>query len=612
MMRFIFFLIFSLAYFSIEAQQEFTKFGEVTIEDFSATPYDSLASSVILFAKGKYSFDGPHPILEYHIRVKINKRAGFDQWGDFRLGNDFKSVSKIKAATYYFEEGKIRSHFIEKNDIFNDRQSEQKIISLEKLTEGCVIELTYIYTYSDFVIPTWLIQDEVPVLWSEYQMKSPANVTSVIHGSIKPFIYDSKYNRVYNRWVFKNVDPFREEPRMPSSINYFARIEFWNYSNSWGKVNDNYLIRHGYRHERFEPQFLKKQVKKLVESVPDSLEKVKVLCHFIKKSFKWNGGSGISSKDLSTVNDNKEGDSGDLNIFLYSMLQFAGLNPNLVLLRTPHLGFVHKDLPSERQFNYVLCLVVVNGKEYFLDVTDPLLPFNVVPEYCLNADGFVVSKSGYEWKRIYPVMAEKTKINAWLSISLNQMLKGKITIIKQGYGAFDDRHYYNEVGEDNFKKENIPDKTWIIDSTRITNIDRTDLPIIETYYASQPGFIMEANERIYVNPYILLREKRNSWTDENRQFPIDFGLPEEKSMVINITVPPEFKVENLPDDLDFFIPDKSISCSIKFSGNDKNVVVAFSFSMQRTWFEKNEYESLRQFNDTMISKQDEPIIFVKK
>src|SRR5688500_3165195 len=84
--------------------QETPAFGDVKLNDFSRTPLDSVYSSIVLFDKGRYVGNSYIPMIERHVRVRINHKDAFSLWADFKLGNDFARATKVRAATYYVED----------------------------------------------------------------------------------------------------------------------------------------------------------------------------------------------------------------------------------------------------------------------------------------------------------------------------------------------------------------------------------------------------------------------------------------------------------------------------------------------------------------------------
>src|SRR5688500_10451530 len=239
-MRIILALVMSYCFIVVSAQQT-PEFGSITPEDFRMTPLDSVSSSVIIFNKGIY-VAGDQPTIERHVRVKINNKEAIDKWGDFKLGSYFETTTKVRAATYYLEEGKVVSDVVEKDAIYKDiKSNREKIVSLTNLRVGCIIELRYKSRINYSGIPTWFIQDEAPVLWSEFLLLAHQKLAYVTYGDYHPSIFDPKYKRLYYRWVFENIPAFEKEPLMPPLVNYFARIEFWSRQAAWADINRAYI-----------------------------------------------------------------------------------------------------------------------------------------------------------------------------------------------------------------------------------------------------------------------------------------------------------------------------------------------------------------------------------
>ncbi len=610
-MKILFFILLLIVYDEGMAQEERPDFGEVTLADFSPTPFDSLASSVVLFDKEKFERNSPIPFIDHHIRVKIINKDAYAMWGDFKLGNAREKPYKIKTGIYYVENGKIVSHEVEKDAFLKDGKTRnQKTKTLTNLREGCIIELSFRIAYEYRSTPFWMIQREVPVLWSEYLLDAPGFSKYVLRGGFDPYISDINYKGRYHRWVFKNIPPFKAEPLMPDPVNYIAMIECWVPAWSWIRLRDNYLDDYARWYEYYKPKLLKSEIKHILDSIADPLQKVKSACSYIKENYPWTGDMNYKP-GRSRVLEEKKGASGDLNIFLYSVLEVAGFKPAFVLLSTPDNGVIVKDVPSQSQFNYVLCSLKLDGKRYFLDVTNRHLPFNIVPSWCTNSEGFVVSKQDSSWIRIESEVRERNNVYAWLSVGENETLKGKVTSVKQGYDALDDNEIYEAEGELEFKKKSMPNNLWVLDSAEVKPLDTEKLQMTVTHFGSLPGYVIEGPGRLYVNPYVSFRDITNIFKDPKREFPVDFRYPFENKMIAIINIPDNYKIESLPKSQIISLPDKTVSCTFKAVGSGKNISVIFQITLQKTWFEPAEYGNLREFFNQIISMQEEMIVLTK-
>ncbi|HTJ51525.1 MAG TPA: hypothetical protein VL443_18830 [Cyclobacteriaceae bacterium] len=606
-------ILISFILTSLKAQSTYSEFGNITLKDFAPTKYDSAASSVVLFDRGKFKANevGDGPTMERHMRIKILNKEHFDLWGNFKLGNEISVIFKIKAGTYYLENGKIISTYLEKADIHVDKKSDEQVFGLRNLREGCIVELSFTTQYDRFVIRNWLIQNEAPVLWSEFLFNA-GGLTYLIDGGIKPFIYNEKYNEngTFNRWVFKDVPAFKEEKLMHDPIDHYAKIQFWDPEKSWDDVSKNFYIYYK-KHKGFIFRPLKRDIDKLLIGIQDSLEQAKAICNYVKDNYLWTEENGFLADDFSKIYDKKAGTTGDLNTMLFYLLESAGFKPQFVLLSTKGSGRIQKKLFSEYQFNYVLSRLMINGKEYFLDATNPSLPFNVIPDSCLVADGLLLTNKTFRWINLQSIQAEKINVNARLTITKDQTLKGTVRIVKQGYDAYEDHKKYKIEGDAQFKASSSPDNSWTIDSTTVINGKDSELPFIVTHYVDLSGYLSGTADKIYLNPFILLALKENPFPDEIRKYPIELPKAIEKNLLVTLTLPPGYKIESLPESQVFSLPDKSISCSFKVTADKDKVVVAFNEVIRKSIFEAAEYDGIRKLYEHVISKQNEPLILIK-
>lgn len=598
------------------AQKEAPGFGEVTAADFNSNTFPD-AHSVVLIDKARLTYEwrgeSNYPVAERHLRVKINKREAFAVWGDYVLGNSNVEFSKIKAATYYLEAGRVISSPIERNDIMKDKKSSnEKIFSLNNLREGCIVEITFTATFFRPVSPNWTVQHKYPVVWSEYALGGTRALKSMIIGGIEPAIEDGAYKGgTYARWVFKNVPAFKEELHMPAKRNYLARLEFFLPRDNWTVVSKEFQNHHFLVHEKFQKRLIKKTASEITTGMIDDVSKVKTICMYVKNNFEWDGEQDYLSYDLNYVYEKKRGSSGDLNILLHTMLQEAGYKPTLVLLSTQSHGGILKELPSASQFNYIISKLIVGEKTYFLDATDPLLPFDVPPMDVVNTEGFEMVAQTFNWIPILPVQRDKVNVNARLTITPDLALKGRVTVMSQGYEARKKRCAHKKEGEVKFI-ENTVDRKWVLDSARLINQAQLDQPFQETYFTTIPERITETPERVYIDPYILLTEKENIWKDDSRAYPIDLRMTHEKLLVVNLTLPDGYKVETLPTNQTFALGDNSLSCSFKVSQSNNILVISYQFTVKKIWFSKDQYADVRDFYNQIIARQNQPIVLLKQ
>lgn len=586
------------------------EFGEITPADFGTTALDDESSSVILFDYGKYSFND-FPTMERHIRVKILSKEAFTTWSKFTVDRDYLvSVTKIKAATHTLTDGKVLTEVTEKENILKPEDKESLSILPRNITVGCIIEFSYKIRYEEGLIPNWRIQYHIPVLWSEFLFDSPAELTYVIKGNIKPNIYEPKYRGRFVRWVFKNVHAFKDEPFMPHSTNFLQRIDFYNPGEDWRMLAQNYHRRYFHRHGRFHNPALKQDLREAIGDLTDKKEQLQAICTFMKRTYTWNLLYSKTSYQISDIVGKRKGDTGDLHTILFKMLELAGFEPWHVLASSRQHGIVMKSVVSEAQFNTLLTYVELDGEPFILDVTDPLLPFNAVPLALINTDALAINSTGSKWIRILPSLPMKIHQNARLEM-IDDEFKGKIIVTSHGYHA----NILRKEGKDLDQNWDFalplvgPNKA---DSTKTQNLNELKLPVINTHHVSLTHGLMETDSLAYVNPFVYLIDYKNPFgSDEKRKFHTDLLLPGELQYVLNMPVPNGYKVESMPENQTISMPDNSMSCSFRFLSDSRNVVASYQWIIRKTWFEPNEYDALRKFYDSVTAMQNATIVLSK-
>lgn len=94
----------------------------------------------------------------------------------------------------------------------------------------------------------------------------------------------------------------------------------------------------------------------------------------------------------------KTGNVAEINLMLTSMLRYAGLEANPVLISTRSNGIAY--YPTIAAFNYVVSAVDISGELVLLDATEKYSNINVLPFRDLNWIGRLVKKMVQQLKLI--------------------------------------------------------------------------------------------------------------------------------------------------------------------------------------------------------------------
>ncbi len=626
------------------AQKSPIKFGDIPMEDMKMTiyPKDSSAEAVVLVDYGKAYITevGESAILTYerHKRIKILKKSGLS-WADFAInlyhsGESEERISKLKAATYNFENGAIVETLMGKEGTFKEkftRNTNRLKFTLPNVKEGSVIDVIYNVSsefYTNF--PNWKFQSTIPTRLSEYWAIIPEmfRYERYMQGYVSS-IYDVKnqltagINTFAHHWICKDVPAFKAEPYMTSEDDYVSRINFALASykvggidreimGSWEKLSEKLM-----EHEDFgkiidKSNFLKSKVEELTKGMEDPIQKIKAIHTFVKENVEWDGDKDYYASDLKKVLEKKKGSSGDINLLLASMLDKAGLNVDMLLISTRDHGFIRKPYPMSKQFNYVLSVVRLSDKTLLLDATEKSLPYTVLPERCLNGEGLVISKINKGWLEVTTKAKAKTIISGDFVMDENGEMKGKITYSRDGYDAFDMRERYRTKGEETYVKDFTASKSWAIQKTEFTNVKELEKQVKETHEVTITEHASAAGDKIFLNPLVTAQIAENPFKYDERIYPVDFGSMQEQMYLCKITIPEGYMVDELPQPKVIVLPANAgrYSYSTTLQGNLINVVS--NLQINKSLFLQSEYPYLKELYNQVIAKQAEQIVLKKK
>ncbi|HYG20240.1 MAG TPA: transglutaminase domain-containing protein [Ohtaekwangia sp.] len=633
-----------VVHFSV-AQKSPVKFGEIPMEDMKMTVYDkdSSAAAVILVDYGEayIALTSINVSLNFerHVRIKILKKEGL-RWADaeiplWKQGSTEESATNLKAVTYNLENGKIVETKMSKDGIFKEKFNKNVVLqkfTLPNVKEGSVLEYSYTLR-SDFLtsFPNWQFQYKIPVRWSEYWAMFPEFFffEKYMQGYVPVTSYEIKnknqgdFQAQAHHWVCKNVPAFKEEPFMTSENDYVSKINFAlshinfpgqpvrEVMGSWKKLNDELVDAEGFGKVISGSGFLKKKAEELVVGVTDPQEKLTRIYDYVKSTLEWNGTSDKYPESLKNVLDEKKGTAADINFMLASMLEKVDIPVDMVLLSTRDHGFIREQYPMEKQLNYVICAAQINGKMMLLDATDKYLPMHVLPERCLNGRGLVVSKTRHGWIAIENKTKAKTTINADFVLSSDGELKGKLSYAFDGYDAHKLRKSYNAKGEADYLKDFTSEHHWNIEKSTFENIKEIGEIPKQVCDVTIAEHTTVAGDLIYINPFVTDQIKENEFKLEKREYPVDFGKPQEKIYLAKIVVPEGFSVDELPKPRVMVLPGNAAKYTYNITANGNTLSAVSILVINKSMFVQEEYRDLREFYNQMVAKQAEQIVLKK-
>ena len=642
------------------------KFGSVTAEDFKTKiyPIDSNASAVIIADIGSTEIEGNNKgtfslLFKNYRRAHILNKNGYGI-GDVEIqlytnGNLEEELENLKAVTYNLENGKVVETKLEvKTAVFKDKISKNRLIkkfTFPNLKEGSIIEYEY-RVKSDFIfnLQPWSFQGEYPCLWSEYNVAQPSfyNYISLTQGYLDYHIKDQKSSNnifqmadiassgstarssftatvVYYRYVMKDIPALKEESYTSTLRNHIARIEFQLKSvsdpfiyrqvmSSWAEVAKDLL-----EDEDFGLQ-LKKDNGWLNDVMPiatknatDDINKAKNIYAWVRDNFTCtNYNSKYLSQPLKNVLKNKNGSVAEINLLLTVMLRKAGVPADPVILSTRGHGYTHAIYPLMDRFNYVICRMVSDSQEYFLDASEPGMGFGMLGYKCYNGHARIINAEA----TAIELNAQSLKeIENTMVFIINDDKGNIVGSIQQTPGYFESFRIRNRV-KDKGKEQLFNDikkdfgQEVILTNTRIDSLGKYDEPVGVSFDFELAS---EKEDIIYFNPMLGEGIKENPFKSAERLYPVEMPYNSQKTYILQMKVPEGYEVAEMPKQVVVKLNEEGDALfEYRISQSGGNISMRTGLNFKRTYFLPEEYEMLREFYNLIVKKHGEQIVFKKK
>lgn len=626
-----------------------THIGRGTLEELNMKFYakDSTAAAVVLYEHKNIYMDAANDYnirTDYYFRIKIFDKNAFDL---SKIVIDLygkRRTVKIEGVTYTLSDtGSLQKTTLDKKDIFTEDYNKDytlKKFTLPNIKEGCVIEYSYSVLSPYLTLKDWYFQSDIPKIKSEIDYTLIANyeynIRLIGHKKL-----DKKESQVQKNCIYidgigegncvsysfgmNNIPAFKEEDHMLAKKNYLSRISFdlkayssvyggkKNYATTW-KDADKSLKNYFFNNQTSKKSYFKKQLPEQLFTLKDDLDKAKKIFYFIQNHFTWNGdywtNEDVNVKDAF---DRKSGNVGEINLSLYNSLLAADLNVNLLVLSTRNNGIPTKIIPIIFDFNYVVIQLKINDQVYYLDATTDFLPFGELPVRTLNGEARLINfRKQSTWVRLKPRYKTYKKSTARLVLNENGELTGMLNIVNSGYFAEKVRSNLYNSKEEKYLEE-FETKNPDVEVNEYKNNNEEDLTksILETFDISI--FTDEELGKVTrINPFFFGRLKENPFKLKERFYPVDFAFPRKSTFNLNLKIPGNYKITNIPESRSFALPNKGGNFTIKCINNQNTISLYVRFNINRSIYSAQEYYYLKEFYNQIIQAESNYITLEKK
>lgn len=650
------------------------KFGEVSKEELEEkfNPLDSSASATYLYKHRKTHFEyfkdqGFQLITEVHERIKLYNPEGFDYATKainlYKSDSHDEKVNGLKAYTYNLVDGKIEDTKLKKDGIFKTEKSKylnQTKFTMPNIKEGCVIEYKY-KIVSPFYqnVDEFQLQHAIPIKKLESKFEAPEYF--VFKPLIKGYLAvtpknDRKNDKItfntktrsggtgfgnatakttfsssnlefvkhVSSYNLENIPALKDEPYVNNINNYRSSVKYElsyvkfpqeaikYYTTTWEDVVNSIYKDSRFGTELDKSGYYEKDVDALIGSVSDPIARIGLIYNLVKSKVKWNEYYGYhTSNGVRKAYKEHVGNVADINLMLTSMLRYAGLDANPVLVSTRRNGIPL--FPTREGYNYVVSSVQLPEGMVLLDATSKYAVPNVLPFRTLNWEGRVIKKDGTSsLVNLYPNKKSVNTISMMVSLDENGDIEGGIRTSMTDHRAMSYRASYLETDEDQFL-ENLENRYGGIEVSdfNVKNAKELSKPILVSYKFLKESQADIIGDKIYFSPLFFLKSKENPFKLEKREFPVDFGYPLKSTYRVMVKLPEGYKIESIPEPGAVALPENLGVFKFSISGKGSQIQLIINSEMNEAIVSPQYYDTLKEFYKQLIEKENEQIVLTK-
>ncbi|HMK26088.1 MAG TPA: DUF3857 domain-containing protein [Chitinophagaceae bacterium] len=642
------------------------KFGNVTEKDFASKvyPVDSNANAVVIADIGSSNIEGNNKawfslVYRHFKRVHILNKNGYDianvSISLYSDGDDEEQLDKLKAVTYNLENGKVVETKLDiKNNVFKDKISKNRVtkkFTFPNVKEGSIIEYEYTIT-SDFLsnLQPWEFQGAYPRLWSEYNLSIPVFLGYVfLTQGYKTYDIKNKesHSEAFNiadsrssgaterftftafvddyRWVIKNVPPLKEESYTSTIDNHITKIEFQlseyrdplryrNIMGSWPKLTEDLMNSEFFGQQVTKDNgWLKDIIGPVVSGSVTKADKAKKIFAYVRDNFTCTSHDRFfMDQTLKGLVKTHNGTVAEINLLLTAMMKYADIEADPVILSTRSNGYTLPMYPLLSKFNYVICRVAVDDKKFYLDASEPHIGFGQLPLRCYNGHARVVNKIAEVVQLNSDELAE-TKITSIFII--NDEKGNLIGSVQQTPGYYESnelRDRVKEKGREQLQKDIKKDfgADIVISNFQIDSLDKYENELGIHYDFDIKD---EKEDIMYFTPLFGEGFKENPFKSAERFYPVEMPYAMDETVNLQLEVPVGYVVDELPKSVIVKMNEREDGMfEYRISQSGDNISLRSRIRFKRAFFMPEEYETLREFFNLIVSKQAEQIVFKKK
>jgi hypothetical protein len=598
------------------------------------------AGAVVLLDEGDFRIEGGSTTLRRQVSIRIDDRRGW-RFADVTIPHSPQTSVDVMGRTVRSDGTVVplRRKDVHEVSLFPEYAlySDLKAyrFTLPAIDDGSVIQYEYTMSHTHPVLSDiWYFQWEAPVACSRFCLTLPRGwrFSSALH----------KGERIERReewrsgtsdthvWEMRDIPAIPFEPYMPpwrETVPWMAfscseAREFhrggWDHELllDWDHIADLFNdLAKGTTEPTAEIEHL---VNELMQGVHDPQERARRIFHWIQENIRyvaieiWT--NYVRPHEARTVYQNRYGDCKDMAVLLVAMLEVAGIESHIALVRTRERGELDESVPSLIWFDHAVVAAYPAGELTWLDPTTGVTRFGELPWPDQGAWALIVLDEGGELVKTSISRASDNSETASGSFALrpdgslhgtiHSTLTGQTAMVVRKSLAFRGtraRHNWIE-GRLSIVMPGATLTEW-----RLAHLDEPEKPLEVAATLEVANYAMM--DRPYVSfdmPFGALATDAPFFATSERIHPIQFEFPVSYRTQLSILLPEGYEVLELPHTVEQNVDFGSFMSQVTVA--NRTILWTQELSIERTEIPSDTFAEVRQFFDTIHRSSDDPVL----
>jgi hypothetical protein len=261
-----------------------------------------------------------------------------------------------------------------------------------------------------------------------------------------------------------------------------------------------------------------------------------------------------SNSDVEDVWTRGYGNGIQLTWLFLALVRAAGIEADPVWVSSRNEYFFQPGMMDESQLNTNVVRVRLDGKETYFDPGAALTPYGVLPWQETAVKGLCLDKDGGTWIATPSPPASDSTIERKAVLQLDERgsLEGKLTVIYTGQEALS-RRLAERDADDTSRKQYLESEVKNAIPSGI-DVDLTNNPdwksasptLTAEFDLKVPGWATRAGSRALLRSALFGATEKHVFEHNTRIHPLYISYTNQQVDDVEITMPPKFKVSNVP------------------------------------------------------------------